>query len=54
MYKYYHYDRDVAAQVVMGHVFTIIREFALYYIVKILFVKRFLNDHYLLFLFNPP
>ena len=28
-YKYYHYDQDVAAQVVIGHVFTIIREFAI-------------------------
>jgi hypothetical protein len=27
-YKYYHYDQDVAAQDVIGHVFTIIREFA--------------------------
>ena len=43
-YKYYHYDQDVAAQIVMCHVFTIIREFAIYHIVKILFVKRFLND----------
>jgi hypothetical protein len=43
-YKYYHYDRDIAAQFVIGHVFTIIREFAIYHIVKILFVKHFLND----------
>jgi hypothetical protein len=43
-YKYYHYDRDVAAQVVMGHVFTIIREFAVYHIAIISIVKRFLND----------
>jgi hypothetical protein len=28
-YKYYHYDQDVAAQIVMCHVFTIIREFAI-------------------------
>jgi len=54
-YKYYHYDQDVAAQIVMCHVFTIIREFANYHILIILFVKRFLNDvlnRYLFLLFT--